>query len=322
MRTKRIIKTILIVIVTIIFLVSILFVPSVSAKTSNSNSLLVTFDKDYPEHYRELLQNDKQKNLYDEMKIKIMEHKDTLDLNDTLSKDDIKNIYASILMDHPEYYYIKDNISFNWSSYLGFDVKYVMFKYKNIDQRLDPDYKAMMNSSIALISGLSDQYKSTDLAKYQIVESYFKHNVDIEKSAGSDAYAAIAKNLTNELGYCRGFSFMLKYSGIDNILVNGKLNGEDRIWLQVNLSGKYYNCDIINNKNEDSKVEFLTNDEMLKLGYEFNVSNYKDSSNNMYVHEISGTSENTKSLNSIYLGNHYINFETNDELKQIILTID
>jgi len=195
------------------------------------------------------LLNDAQKIWYDEM-VSILDRmgkKEMLSqtgMDKGLTAEDIDSIFMSVMMDHPEFFFVKG---------------YTYVTYKSDGQilgyELTGDYSYTMEEAGELYQKASHRAQEIWDGIPKDADSYEKVKYIYETVIRNTEYVVDARDNQNILsvllygqsvcqGYAKTVQYLLNGMGIDCTLVQGKvISGEGHAWNLLNLDGSYYYLD-------------------------------------------------------------------------------
>ena len=195
-------------------------------------------------YYRNLLSGHLLTN-YDRIVEGIENHAEDVVL-ETMTEEELFDIYTYVTLDHPEYYYLATDYFYGVND--DDEVVMIMIEYKDefntaeevaegfkyIDSRLDP-----------IIAEANK--KKTDFEKvlyaYDAVSSLFSY---VAVPEGHDIYGSLTTGNAVCEGYSETFQYMLTKMEITSILVNGIItsDGVRHRWNMLLLDGKWYHFDV------------------------------------------------------------------------------
>lgn len=110
----------------------------------------------------------------------------------------------------------------------------------------------------------------SDYEKVKIINDYLVNRYEYDSSLSSNnAYTALISGKSICQGYSMTAYKILSYSGIENKIIVGSVDGVLHSWNYVKVGNEWYNLDITNNDSMRSNKYFLVDDSVLET------SNYK-----------------------------------------------
>ena len=255
-------------------------------------------------YYRSFLETQTLLNVYDAIVDGIAECSTEIRFN-AVSENDLIRIYNYVVLDHPEFYYVKSSYSYlinNLGNVIGFLPKYtegfdtvqkVKEGYSYIDSQVDAIIKEAMKKPT--------RYERIMYA-YDALKVRFKYDVTPDSY---NIYGALKYGGAVCEGYSETFAYILDKMEIQNILVSGTIKNSNipHRWNMLYIDDKWYHFDVTWDDNY--------NDETIEYSY-FGIST-ADIENSRYIDELAPVSY-TNDLNFYYKNNLVVNSFDFDEI--------
>ena len=195
-------------------------------------------------YYRSKL-NDDDKKAYDDVLYGIKSHQKEIDI-DNRSAEEADALFNAVINDHPEVFYVNGYV-YSATTLKDFPVTVLAM--------IEPDYtmdnETIKENQILIYASIENELKTiqksgSDFNKMKEIYDYIVENTDYDESASDNQ--SICSVFINKRSVCNGYAkaeqYLCNISGIRNIFLTGKANGELHAWNLVKLDGAYYNSDV------------------------------------------------------------------------------
>lgn len=207
-------------------------------------------------YYYDLLSSN-EKNIYNEMLNSIVKKADYIDV-DLYDFEKLKNIYYSVLNDHPEYFYISNKI--NYSSQLVNDkivsAKIIFVYYDYNEQEITEIERKLNTIKYTLL------FETAGFSEFEIVKYCFDYLLENSTYDINSNDQSIISTLINKKGVCssyaKSFKYIMDFFNIPCIVVEGKFKGssENHLWNMVRLNGNWYHTDLTQADANNSFIDY------------------------------------------------------------------
>lgn len=209
----------------------------VPAQSSSRNTFLA--------YYPRLSEPDKK--VYLSIYEAVKEHRDELVLDGNLESR-LFDIAFCVLFDHPELFWVKQDIKAVYRSDGYSEWTEISFKYHQFDEGLEKS-RILFENAVQHILLQAQVYK-TDFEKERFVHDYLVQNVSYEADCDYEdsSYSALVKKKSVCDGFSKAFQYLMLRLGIQSWYVPGKVHGGsnsgEHAWNQVQIGGECYNVDV------------------------------------------------------------------------------
>lgn len=161
-----------------------------------------------------------------------------------LGEDDIDLIFQSVLIDHPEYFYVEGyeySIYSSWGKFVGIEVKgsYSLTLEECMQRSSDIEEAVDALLAKAPVSG-SDYEK----IKYVYENIIYGTEYCMEAEDNQNIYSVLVGQASVCQGYAKATQYLLNLLGVECTLVYGMVNaGEGHAWNLVKAADSYYYVD-------------------------------------------------------------------------------
>ncbi len=228
------------------------------------------YDSVSPDDYLQYSQiSNLKKEIYEMLDDAVKNGKNVVDISDGYyTADTVSGAYFQFLADHPQYFYITDDIQYLVTE--DDTVTKILIKYTDgrtvdrfddqgkllnaADRKLIADRVNEFNSMVDDIlmdipAGLSDFELEKYLHDYLVDNlEYYRGEIDFEISPKPD-YMTVYGGLKTGEGICQTYAKLMQYLcycvGINASQVNGSsMEGEAHLWNTVEIGGEWYHLDV------------------------------------------------------------------------------
>ena len=195
-------------------------------------------------YYRSQLSSDDQKT-YDDLLYGIKSHQKEIDI-DNRSAEEADVIFNAVSNDHPEVFYVNGYV---YSSTILKDFPVTVMAMIEPNYTMNNDM--IKENQILIYASIENeldtiQKSGSDFNKMKEIYDYIVENTNYDESATDNQN--ICSVFINKSSVCNGYAkaeqYLCDISGIRNIFLTGKSDGELHAWNLVRLDGAYYNSDV------------------------------------------------------------------------------
>ncbi|MEG0423270.1 MAG: transglutaminase domain-containing protein [Erysipelotrichaceae bacterium] len=326
----------------IVLLLLSIFLLSGCTNVSNDEKLKEQYVKnDLSFHYAQKQCNKKEKIIYDQIYLALMQQKKTLRCEITKNIDFV-SLYTNVLDDHPNIYWAGD-FTYRDEKYNKKIIRSITFHYtktKKQRKQLDQQLKQVSNK---IINGIASDASDYDKVKY-LYDYIIDHTVYDKQSKDNQTILSVfMKGKSVCAGYAKSIQYLCNQMNIDCHYMPGASkvsgfaseNNGAHAWNMVKMDGNYYYLDATFGDDEENDFRYayfaISSKEMLELyqpNYEYEESMAID--DNYFVKQDAyfdsyNEVKMTRLLAEAKLkGEHTIMFKCSDEaiayqLKQILI---
>ncbi len=224
-------------------------------------------------YYQYQALNDLEKTLYNELNRAVKKFDDSVELYSyNCSGDMIVKIYAALMADYPQYFFLTKNCSYSYDSNKQC-VRKVLLMYtdgtttdqygeygertitadRNVITNKINTFEAEISEFVTSIPTNSSDFKKEKLI-YEFIQSHVAYDMQaaslvntptgIQVPHAYDVYGAMCdKNAVCE-GYAKLFQYLCYCVGINSTVVLGSSSGEPHMWNCVEIDNKWYMLDV------------------------------------------------------------------------------
>lgn len=201
-------------------------------------------------YFKALSQNEKEMYLKIDTAVKNYENK-VVEVGDgTLSASAASRAYEAYLLDNPECFYLDSKYEINEAKALNITKLEINLEYisnkKVIFQNIQELNKKLDEIIAKVITpNMTDFEKEVALHDYLIENVNYYDYTDIDEipSIKHSAYGALIEKEAVCDGISKAYSILLNKSGIENVVVTGKMDVR-HAWNKVKLDDEWYNTDV------------------------------------------------------------------------------
>ncbi len=165
-------------------------------------------------------------------------------LEEGLTTEDIDRIYQSVLIDHPEYFYVEGYEYVVYSTkdeVVGIDIK------GHFSESLQEcvERKAAMDEAVTeILKQAPAEGSDYEKIKYVYETIIYNTEYDMEAADNQNIYSVFVGHASVCQGYAKATQYLLQNLGVECTLVLGEVNqGEGHSWNLVEADGEYYYVD-------------------------------------------------------------------------------
>lgn len=191
--------------------------------------------------YRSLL-NDVHKKAYDQLYAGLVQCQDTAAISVNITPDDLYQIRAAVLGDHPELFWV--GTSYNYHTNDQGYITEVILMYNDLVYYVQHYYSSFYRCALTMCQNAAKYPKKVDQVKY--INDLMCNLITYQLNAPYHytAYSSLVNCSTVCAGYAKGFQYCMQLLGIPAYYVTGYVGEEYHSWNLVQLDGEYYNIDV------------------------------------------------------------------------------
>lgn len=154
-----------------------------------------------------------------------------------ISRDNISALYAGIVNEHPELYFLENSFSY----YLSGEYIYSLIpSYDTTTEYDDAAFQTAVEGALSLLDGsMTDYEKALVLHDYLVLNCEYDLNFN---KVAYNAYGALVKQTCVCQGYALAYKYLLKKAGIECLMVTS--DEMNHAWNMVVIDGSYYQTDV------------------------------------------------------------------------------
>ena len=173
----------------------------------------------------------------------IKDYKEEVVFEGKVTTDELKNIYYSVLYDHPELFWVKSG--YQYYNYEDSDEIYsINFDYIDSIENIEI-MKQQFDEAINKIVSDASNYES-DIQKEKFVHDTLVNIITYDENTREDqsAYGAMINGRAVCSGYAKAFGLIMTKLNIPTFYVVGTALEEAHAWNLILLDDDYYNVDV------------------------------------------------------------------------------
>lgn len=161
---------------------------------------------------------------------------------------ELNRVYAQVLNDHPEFFYISGGFSFSHNYSYVSTLMIIYTDAQQYKQAFNEKVQAILNSVVG--SNMNDLEKALALHDYLVLNCQYDYNVGNKLTNGPftgkepifSAYGALIEGNAVCQGYAEAYQLLLKEEGIQAGIVSS--DAMNHAWNWVIIDGKEYHVDV------------------------------------------------------------------------------
>lgn len=204
----------------------------------------------YP--YYAMLQSEMRK-LYSQIYSNAMNQKATFTPCVATSVDALKNVYESVLNDHPELFWLDSGFTCKYQ--VSSSVVEITLKFNETIDRLEDSKRAFEESANDILMIAQRLPTIEEQEKYVHDALVVLVDYDDYSKMNQSAYSALVNHKTVCAGYARAFQYLMQRLNIPCYYCTG-FSGEDHAWNIVEVNSNYANVDVTWDDTEPSTYDF------------------------------------------------------------------
>lgn len=147
------------------------------------------------------------------------------------------------------------------------------------------DQEEYIEAELERITKSLNKPEMSELEKVIAINEYIINRYEYDYTLNS---ISVYSGLTTSVSVCQGYSMtaykMLKYAGIENRIVVGRINDTPHSWNVVQIQGNWYQLDITNNDSKQKNKYLLVGDETLVVNnYTWDMDKYPKALHGYYI---------------------------------------
>ena len=187
--------------------------------------------------YRNMFSPQYQK-AYDQICAGLMNCETPIVMSVAVPKEDINNVYFSVINDHPELFWVGVNMSYRYNNN-GLVTEVTPEYYQGSPSQYNAEVAANVDQALADMWALG-----SDIDKVKYAHDYLTNTIDYtHNDLDQSAYSGFVWKQTVCAGYAKCFAYMMHKMGIPCVVLLGYA-GEAHAWNQLYLDGDYYVMDV------------------------------------------------------------------------------
>lgn len=186
------------------------------------------------------------------------------------SYPDLALVYTAVKSDHPEYFWLPTGYIYelvNGQMYIAFDYEKDQYKihYPYTREERDaliPQLRQILEQAAAILKPDMSEYDRA-LALHDWLCARLTYDEKTAAGATDHPEAFTIASLLDGAavceGYARSYQLLLYYAGLENALVNGRVESTGHMWNMVKIDGNWYHTDATWNDSGDQGLHTYFN---------------------------------------------------------------